>query len=73
VLVDEALERAEFAATELRELAQGSCVLADRIPIPVTLDVGAERFDASAEATAYFVVAEALTSVAKSSRTAGWS
>src|SRR4051794_30547769 len=39
----------------LRAPSGGDC-LADRIP--VALDVGAERFDASVEATAYFVVAE---------------
>jgi signal transduction histidine kinase len=39
--------------------------LAARLPLPVQLDVTAERFPAPVEATLYFVVAEALTNVAK--------
>jgi signal transduction histidine kinase len=78
-LVGDALAHAEAAIAELRELAHGILpsvlsrgglragveALADRMPIPVALDVTDERFDATAEATAYFVIAEALTNVAK--------
>jgi signal transduction histidine kinase len=35
------------------------------MPIPVDLDVAVERLPTAVEATAYFVVAEALTNVAK--------
>ena len=40
--------------------------LADRSTVPVTIEsVPEERFKPAVEATAYFVVAEALTNVAK--------
>ena len=39
--------------------------LADRTPIPVTLHATDRRFGPEVEATAYFVVAEALTNVVK--------
>jgi signal transduction histidine kinase len=42
--------------------------LASRMPLPVSLDVPALRFPAGAEATAYFVIAEGLTNVAKHAR-----
>jgi signal transduction histidine kinase len=78
-LVDEALDQAQRATDELRELAHGILpavlshgglragvdALASRMPIPVSMDVPAQRFPAAAEATAYFLVAEALTNVAK--------
>jgi signal transduction histidine kinase len=78
-LVNEALEQAESAMVELRELAHGILpsalnrgglragveALASRTPVPVEIGVGADRFPAPVEATAYFVVAEALTNVAK--------
>jgi signal transduction histidine kinase len=81
-LVAEALDQAERATDELRELAQGILPgvlthgglragvqsLASRMPLPVASDVCAERFPAVVEATAYFVVAEALTNVAKHAR-----
>jgi signal transduction histidine kinase len=78
-LVAEALERAERANVELRELARGILPsaltkgglragvdqLASRTPVPVEIDVPVGRLPAAVEATAYFVVAEALTNVAK--------
>jgi PAS domain S-box-containing protein len=67
------------AVTELRELAQGlhpaaltSQGLAPavrsaaaRAPLPVAVELQAERHDANVEATAYYVVSEALANVAK--------
>jgi signal transduction histidine kinase len=78
-LVDEALGHAERANAELRELVHGilpalltrrglrSAVraLASRLPLPVAVDVPEARFPPAIEATAYFVVAEALTNVVK--------
>jgi len=78
-LVAEALGHAEAATAELRELAQGILpsiltrgglraaveALATRAPVRVEIDVSVGRLPASVEATAYFVVAEALTNVAK--------
>jgi signal transduction histidine kinase len=78
-LLAEALEHAERATAELRELAHGILpaaltqgglragvdALASRSPVPVETDVVVGRFPAPVEATAYFVVAEALTNVAK--------
>ena len=40
-------------------------VVADRAPLPVELSVQADRYSEPVEATAYYVVAEALTNVAK--------
>jgi signal transduction histidine kinase len=42
--------------------------LASRMPVPVNVAVSVDRVPAAVEATAYFVVAEALTNVAKHSR-----
>ncbi|MFL5825912.1 MAG: PAS domain S-box protein [Thermoleophilaceae bacterium] len=81
-LVHEALDEAESANVELRELAHGILpavlahgglpaavgALASRAPVPVDVDVSVDRLPAAAEATAYFVIAEALTNVAKHSR-----
>ncbi len=39
--------------------------LAERCPIPVSVDVPDRRYPAPAEAAAYFVVAEGLTNIAK--------
>jgi hypothetical protein len=39
--------------------------LAERTPVPVTVDIPDRRYDPQLEATAYFVVAEALTNVAR--------
>jgi len=78
-LVGEALEQAEQGHTELRELAHGilPAVLTrgglgegvrsvvGRLDLPVQVDVPAERFPADIEASAYFIVAEALTNVVK--------
>ena len=80
-LVAEALEHARAANEELRELAHG--VLPDvlirgglaagvesivsRLRVPVEVSVPPERFPPEIEASAYFVVAEALTNVAKHS------
>ena len=39
--------------------------LADRSPVDVTIDIGPERYAPNVEGAAYFVIAEALTNVAK--------
>jgi signal transduction histidine kinase len=77
-LVSQALEHAQQGNEELRELAHGilpailtrgiraavdGIVL--RLDLPVRVDVPAERFPAAIEASAYFIVAEALTNVVK--------
>ena len=81
-LLTEALDQAERATVELRELAHGILpavltrgglragvqALASRMPLPVEIDVSVGRLPAAVEATAYFVAAEALTNVAKHSR-----
>jgi signal transduction histidine kinase len=78
-LVAEALEQAEQATADLRELAHGLLpavlthgglragvdALAKRTPVPVENAVSVDRLPPAVEATAYFVVAEALTNVAK--------
>ncbi len=75
----DALEQAERANAELRELAHGILpavltrgglragvhALASRAPVPVEIEVPTGRLPSAVEATAYFVVAEALTNVAK--------
>jgi PAS domain S-box-containing protein len=80
-LVAEALDHAEQATVELRELAQGILpsiltrgglraaveALGSRAPVPVEVDASLGRFSPAVEATAYFVVSEALTNVAKHS------
>lgn len=69
----------DAALAELRELARGlhpsilveeglaAAIesLAERTPVPVELDVVEERLPAQVEATAYFVVAEALANIVK--------
>ena len=81
-LVREALDQAERATIEVRELAHGVLpsvltrgglragvdALASRMTIPVENGVSVERLPPAVEATAYFVVAEALTNVAKHAR-----
>jgi PAS domain S-box-containing protein len=83
-LVTEALDHAQRATDELRELAHGILpaaltqgglrsgvdALTSRMPVPVETAVSVGRLPAAVEATAYFVVAEALTNVAKHSRAA---
>jgi signal transduction histidine kinase len=49
-------------------LRAGVDVLASRMRVPVDIDVSVGRLPATIEATAYFVVAEALTNVAKHAR-----
>jgi signal transduction histidine kinase len=77
--LDEALEQADRANADLRELAHGVLpavlsrgglragveALASRTPIPVSVDVFDHRLPPSLEATAYFITAEALTNVVK--------
>jgi signal transduction histidine kinase len=79
-LLDRALDELKTSLAELRELARGIHppllteqglepalrALADRVPVPVTLaaDAGG-RLPGPVEIAAYFVVAEALTNVAK--------
>jgi PAS domain S-box-containing protein len=84
-LVAEALGHAQQATVELRELVQGilppvlrqgglqSAVdsLASRMPVPVDVGVSVDRLPDAVEATAYFVVAEALTNVAKHAHATG--
>ena len=84
-LVTEAIEHAQQATAEVRELAHGILpavltrgglragveALASRMPVPVESDVSVNRLPAGVEATAYFVVAEALTNVAKHARANG--
>jgi len=82
-IVDQAHEQAKAALTELRNLVRGvhPPVLSDRgldaalsglaalCPVPVTVTVeDFARPAAQVEAIAYFVVAEALTNIAKHSR-----
>jgi PAS domain S-box-containing protein len=78
-LVGEALEQAERSNTELRELAHGILppaltrgglragvdTLVQRIDLPVEIEIPDGRFPAEIEASAYFVIAEALTNVMK--------
>jgi signal transduction histidine kinase len=79
-LLDEALAQTEQANVELRELAHGILppvltrgglragvdAVVSRIDLPVkTVDITGERFAAEIEASAYFIVAEALTNVVK--------
>jgi signal transduction histidine kinase len=81
-LVAEALRHAEQANAELRELAHGILpaaltrgglragveALVSRFSLPVSVDLTVERLPATVEATAYFVVSEALTNVVKHAR-----
>jgi signal transduction histidine kinase len=81
-LVVEALEHARQANEQLRELSHGILpttltrgglragvdTLASRLPLTVATNVSVERLPAVVEATAYFIVAEALTNIAKHAR-----
>jgi signal transduction histidine kinase len=87
-LIAEAHEESKKAMVELRDLARGIhpsvltdrgldaavSALAARTPVPVAVDVDLpHRADPAIEAIAYFVVAEALTNVAKhSGATRAW-
>jgi PAS domain S-box-containing protein len=78
-LLSEALEQAEQGHRELRELAHGIlpavltqrglragvAAVVERLDLLVRVDVPAERLPAEIEASAYFIVAEALTNVVK--------
>jgi signal transduction histidine kinase len=80
-LLGEALEQAEQGNRELRELAHGIlpgvlthgglragvAAVVGRLDLPVRVDVVAERLPAEIEASAYFIVTEALTNVVKHS------
>jgi signal transduction histidine kinase/ketosteroid isomerase-like protein len=82
VLLDEAFDHAQRATAEVRELAHGILpsalthgglragvdALSSRMPVPVASEVSVDRLPSAVEATAYFVVAEALTNVAKHAR-----
>ena len=78
-LIEGALGELDSALAELRELARGIhpgvlsdhglepalTALADRSPFRVDVQAGAERLPQDVESAAYFMVAEALTNVAK--------
>jgi signal transduction histidine kinase len=78
-LVGEALEHAEQANAELRNLSHGIlpamltvgglrpgvAAMVDRLDLPVDVDIPSERFGEEIEASAYFFVAESLTNVVK--------
>lgn len=85
VLIDEAHSEAKQAIAELRDLARGIypavlgdrgldaalSALAGRCPVPVHVSVELEqRPPTVVESTAYYIVAEALTNVAKHARAA---
>jgi GAF domain-containing protein len=84
-LLAEALRHSEQANAELQELAHGILpaaltrgglragveALVSRVSLPVSVDVLGERLPAGVEATAYFVVSEALTNVVKHARAGG--
>jgi GAF domain-containing protein len=84
-MVAEALRHAEQANAELRELAHGILpaaltrgglqagvkTLVSRVSLPVSVDVRVQRLPASVEATAYFVISEALTNAVKHARATG--
>jgi signal transduction histidine kinase len=78
-LLDEATTELQTAIGEVRGLARGIHptilteaglraavdALAERTPIPVVVNISERRYDAQVEATAYFVVAEAMTNIAR--------
>jgi signal transduction histidine kinase len=78
----EALDYAERATAEVRELAHGILpsvlvhsglhagvdAFVSRLDLPVDVEVFTERLPADIEASAYFIVAEALTNVVKHAR-----
>jgi signal transduction histidine kinase len=78
-MVADALVQAEQGNAELRELAHGVLpavltrgglragvdALVSRVSVPVGVEIPAERLPSGIEASAYFVIAEALTNVVK--------
>ena len=78
-LLASAAEEVQVAVEELRQLAGGIhpgiltqgglavalAALANKAPVPVTVDTELDRLQPELEATAYFVASEALTNVAK--------
>jgi len=78
-LVTEAFAHAQEAIAELRELSHGILpgalgrgglgagveTLVSRMPVPIECDLSVDRLPPAVEATAYFVIAESLTNVAK--------
>lgn len=78
-LLDQATVELQTAIGEVRGLARGVHptilteaglgaavdALAERAPVPVAVDIEDRRYDPQLEATAYFVIAEALTNVAR--------
>jgi signal transduction histidine kinase len=81
-LIAEAVGHVQAANEALRELAHGIMpadlargglrggidAVVERLDLAVTVDVPRERFPAEIEASAYFVVAEALTNIVKHAR-----
>jgi PAS domain S-box-containing protein len=81
-LLADALDSAERATAELRELSHGILpsvisrgglragvdAFVSRLDVPVDVDVSSERLPPDMEASAYFIVAEALTNVVKHAR-----
>ena len=84
-IVNDALESANHADADLRELVRGIVPAALRhgglraavrsllrqIALPVSIEVMPDRLPTHVETTAYFVVAEALTNVVKHARATG--
>jgi PAS domain S-box-containing protein len=78
-VLDEVSRELDMGLEELREIARGlhPAILGDhglrralealaaRIPIPVAIDAHEERLPEHVEATAYYIVSEAMTNVAK--------
>ncbi len=78
-LLDEAAQELGTGLEELREIARGIHpailsehglrhaleVVAERLPLPLEIDVAGDRLPEHVEATAYYIVSEALTNVVK--------
>jgi PAS domain S-box-containing protein len=81
-LLDDASQELDTGLQELREIARGLHpailgeqglqraleALAERLALPVDIDAPADRLPEHIEATAYYIVSEALTNVAKHAR-----